>query len=291
MEYELKTTKEELQHTIEDFKASNEELMSVNEELQSSNEELETSKEELQSLNEELSTSNTQLEGKIGSWKRPTTTSKFYSPAPASPRFFSTTAFASAVFTPAATKTLQPHPDRTSAAHCRRGAQVHRSRSPFGRSGPCSIGQSAPKRRSASRQTAGGTSGRFCLTARTPAGPRAWWLRFPTSPRRRFWKRGSMPRRSCDTVREPLLVLDADLHVISANRAFYSEFHVAEKETVGQPLYELGNEEWDIPELRTLLAEVSAAQKGTERLRGGARIPRPRPTSHAAQRTRARSWR
>lgn len=72
LEYELKSTREDLQSTIEEMessneelKASNEEIMSMNEELQSANEELETSKEELQSLNEELSTVNNQLQDKV----------------------------------------------------------------------------------------------------------------------------------------------------------------------------------------------------------------------------------
>jgi signal transduction histidine kinase len=64
-----------------------------------------------------------------------------------------------------------------------------------------------------------------------------------------------------DTVRDPLLVLDADLRVVSANRAFYSEFHLAEGDTLGRALYELGNREWDIPELRNLLAQVLARKR------------------------------
>jgi C4-dicarboxylate-specific signal transduction histidine kinase len=55
-----------------------------------------------------------------------------------------------------------------------------------------------------------------------------------------------------DTVREPLLVLDGDLRVRSANQSFYETFQVAKAETVGRPLYELGNRQWDIPRLRTL---------------------------------------
>ncbi|MGD8629662.1 MAG: PAS domain S-box protein, partial [Gammaproteobacteria bacterium] len=72
LEYELKTSREELHSTIEELESSNEELnasneevMSMNEELQSTNEELESSKEELQSVNEELITVNTQLRDKI----------------------------------------------------------------------------------------------------------------------------------------------------------------------------------------------------------------------------------
>ncbi|MEX2137828.1 MAG: response regulator [Pirellulales bacterium] len=59
-----------------------------------------------------------------------------------------------------------------------------------------------------------------------------------------------------DTVREPLLILDATLRVRSANRAFYQTFHVSPGETEGQLIYELGNGQWDIPDLRTLLEDI-----------------------------------
>jgi len=72
LETELKATKREQQHLIEQAESSNEELtaaneevLSMNEELQSTNEELVTSKEELQSMNEELSTLNAQLQDKV----------------------------------------------------------------------------------------------------------------------------------------------------------------------------------------------------------------------------------
>lgn len=59
-----------------------------------------------------------------------------------------------------------------------------------------------------------------------------------------------------DTVADPLLVLDEGLRIQSASRAFYETFKVDRYETIGQPLYELGNGQWDIPELRRLLVEV-----------------------------------
>ena len=59
-----------------------------------------------------------------------------------------------------------------------------------------------------------------------------------------------------DTVREPLLVLDAALRVRSANTAFYQTFHVSAEETENQLIYELGNGQWDIPALRTLLEDI-----------------------------------
>src|SRR3954471_10283591 len=59
-----------------------------------------------------------------------------------------------------------------------------------------------------------------------------------------------------DTVREPLLILDTTLRVRSANRAFYQTFHVSPGETEGHLIYELGNGQWDIPDLRTLLEDI-----------------------------------
>ena len=59
-----------------------------------------------------------------------------------------------------------------------------------------------------------------------------------------------------DTVREPLLMLDTTLRVRSANRAFYQAFQVSAEETENRLIYELGNGQWDIPALRTLLEDV-----------------------------------
>ena len=59
-----------------------------------------------------------------------------------------------------------------------------------------------------------------------------------------------------ETLHEPLLVLDAELRVVAANQAFYRLFRVAPEETVGVPVYLLGNGQWDIPELRELLEHI-----------------------------------
>jgi signal transduction histidine kinase/ActR/RegA family two-component response regulator len=59
-----------------------------------------------------------------------------------------------------------------------------------------------------------------------------------------------------DTLWEPLLVLENDLCVQSANDAFYRHFQVEPAETVGRPVYHLGNGQWDIPLLRKLLEEI-----------------------------------
>jgi len=67
-----------------------------------------------------------------------------------------------------------------------------------------------------------------------------------------------------ETVREPLLVLDADLKILSANRNFYRTFKVIPAETLGCFIYDLGNKQWDIPKLRKLLEEVLLTKQGFE---------------------------
>jgi PAS domain S-box-containing protein len=59
-----------------------------------------------------------------------------------------------------------------------------------------------------------------------------------------------------NTVIGPLVVLDADLRVQTANRAFYAMFQVSREETQGVPLYDLGNHDWNTPRLWTLLKET-----------------------------------
>ena len=59
-----------------------------------------------------------------------------------------------------------------------------------------------------------------------------------------------------DTVREPLIVLDQELRVVSVSRSFYGVFKVKPEETVGQLIYDLGNKQWDIPKLRELLETI-----------------------------------
>ena len=59
-----------------------------------------------------------------------------------------------------------------------------------------------------------------------------------------------------ETMREPLVILDSDLRVKGASRSFYRSFRVEKEETEGRLIYELGDRQWDIPALRTLLEEI-----------------------------------
>ena len=81
-------------------------------------------------------------------------------------------------------------------------------------------------------------------------------------------KRASLDKASeyaeniINTVREPLIVLDQDLRVVTASRSFYEFFKVKPEETEGQLIYNLGNKQWDIPKLRELLEDI-LSQKTT----------------------------
>ena len=58
------------------------------------------------------------------------------------------------------------------------------------------------------------------------------------------------------SIHEPLIVLDQDLRVVTANNAFFQTFDVSPDETAGVLIYELGNRQWDIPGLRKLLEDI-----------------------------------
>ena len=58
------------------------------------------------------------------------------------------------------------------------------------------------------------------------------------------------------TIREPLLVLDAELRVVSGNAAFYQDFALSPHAVEGQVIYQLNQGQWDIPDLRQLLEDI-----------------------------------
>lgn len=58
------------------------------------------------------------------------------------------------------------------------------------------------------------------------------------------------------TIREPLLVLDKNLKIKSANSSYYQSFKVNQEETEGNFIFDVYNKQWDIPALRTLLENI-----------------------------------
>lgn len=72
-----------------------------------------------------------------------------------------------------------------------------------------------------------------------------------------FWEKSwTYIRTMVDVVREPVLILDKDLRVMAANESFYRVFQVESKDTEQKIVYELGNGQWNIPDLRKLLEDI-----------------------------------
>ncbi|TDD75461.1 CheR family methyltransferase [Flavobacterium caseinilyticum] len=66
------------------------------------------------------------------------------------------------------------------------------------------------------------------------------------------------------TIHEPMLVLNKDFNVISANKSFYKKFLVDKEETEGKLLFDLGNKQWDIKELRKALNDILSQNSSFE---------------------------
>jgi PAS domain S-box-containing protein len=259
MRAELRNTIEQLETANEELKASNEEATSMNEELQSTNEELETSKEELQSFNEELNTVNSQLQHKIGELERTTNDLNNLLAGSEAATLFLDTKLAITWFAPA-TKELF---DLVTS-------DIGRPITHFARK--FSDENLLPDAETVLKKLT-------TIEAEVPSDAGRWYLRRMLPYRTRDNRIAGVVVTFSDiterkkaaeavneakvyaeaivgTVRQPLLVLDAELRVQSANPAFYDLFRVSKKETEGSLLYDLGDEQWDSRALRTLLDDV-----------------------------------
>lgn len=246
---------EEQQASNEELKSTNEELQSTNEELQSTNEELETSREELQSVNEELVTVNAELQTKVEQMAGMQDDMKnlldnirlgtvFLDRKLLIRRF---TREATQVFRLVAGDVGRPLADiRSELQDCDLLADAQ-----------VVLDTLVPTEREA--RTAGGT---WYLARIQPyltvdnvidgvvltfadvtervhaiAAQESRWL----------------AEAIVDAVSSPLLVLDGQFRIISANRAFYQHFGGEPGHTVGSSLFEIGDRRWDVAAVHTLL--------------------------------------
>ena len=271
LEQELNTTKESLQTAIEELetsneelKSTNEELQSTNEELQSTNEELETSKEELQSINEELVTVNSELQSKLDELA-----------SAGNDMFNLLTSTEIAIlfldnnlnvkrFTPSMTEVMNLTP--VDIGRPIGGIATYLTEPNLTHDVEEVLRKLAFKEREVlTRQ------GRWYLMRISPYRTLDNMIDgvvivfFNISEFKQATERLEATVRYAEnvisTIREPLLVLDKKLRVISANESYYRTFRTRKEETVGQRVYSLGNGEWNIPSLRTLLEEILS--KGT----------------------------
>jgi two-component system, chemotaxis family, CheB/CheR fusion protein len=271
---ELASTREYLQSVIEqqdaaneELKASNEEILSSNEELQSTNEELETAKEELQSVNEELTTVNEQLQVRNVELVRLNDDMTNLLGSANVPIIVFGNDLCVRRFTPPAAKLL----------HMRTG----------------DIGRPAGHLR-LPVPTAGLEAlldeviDAVQMREHEVQDDEGHWYAFRVLPYRTTDNRidGAVlaledihaaklaqtalrdardyAQAIIETARDPLLVLDRELRIQMASRAFYRVFRLTPADTQGHLLYELASGQWDIPRLRALLEQVLSASKPLE---------------------------
>jgi two-component system, chemotaxis family, CheB/CheR fusion protein len=246
---------EEQQVSNEELKSTNEELQSANEELQSSNEELETSKEELQSVNEELITVNSELQGKIEQLSTIQNEMKNLLEIISIGIIFldrrlrirSFTRDAVRVFRLVASDVGRPLNDIRSVVtgeDILAAAQtVLETLIPYEReldigNGTWMLARIQPYR-TIDNLIDGVVMTFTDITARITSIARDEALQLAES--------------IVKSIREPFVVLDNDLKVITASPIFYRDFQIASEETLGQSFYELNNRQWDSPALRELI--------------------------------------
>ena len=250
----LEAIGEEHEAAMEELRAATEEAQSSNEELQSTNEELETSKEELQATNEELTTVNDELSsrnvelGQIGSDLGNLLTSTHV------PIIMVGADLGVRRTTPVAERTLNVVP------------------SDIGRPiGDLRLSIEVPDLES----LIGQVSETLTAQEREVQTRDDHWYSMRIRPYRTAdnkidgvvisfvdidaLKRGrDQAHAIVETVREPLVVLDADFRLVSTNRSFLETFRVPVEEIEHWSLFDLGNRQWNIPQLRTMLEAVLA---------------------------------
>ena len=263
---ELASTREYLQSVIEqqdaaneELKSANEEILSGNEELQSTNEELETAKEELQSTNEELTTVNEQLQHRNQELSQlgDALTNLQSSANVAMVELGSDLRIRR--FTPAATKVLNLVPGDV-------GHSIGNLKLPIEVADLEALITEVIDTAQAREREARDRAGRWYALRVHPyrtADNRIDGavvvlvdINEIKSAQEKIREARDYAEAIVETVRDPLLVLDQDLRVVSANKAFYRAFQVMPADAEGQFIYDLGDQQWDIPELRHLLEEI-----------------------------------
>jgi two-component system CheB/CheR fusion protein len=266
MEEELHHTKDRLRNTVEQYetsteelKASNEELQAINEELRSTAEELETSKEELQSVNEELITVNNELKEKVEEVGHANSDLENLMRSTDIATIFLDRGLNIKRYTPRVTDIFNLIPSdagrplshithRLSPDNFQKdAAKVLQSLQPMEREVRSEDGRAFIVRFSPYRTLDDKIDGVVIsfidITEREKA-------------EQRIKDERAYAEAIISTVRGPIIVLDKNLRVVSANRSFYKSFKVSPEESEEKFIYDLGNRQWDIPKLRDLLENI-----------------------------------
>ena len=263
----LEAAAEEAQAANEELKSANEELQSSNEELQSTNEELETSKEELQSVNEELTTVNSELRSKIEQLSQSESDIK---------NLLDSTEIATIFL---------DNDLRIKRFNSEASRIINLIASDVGRPiGDMTLNIDYPELADKAR---GVIATLHSFDLEVQGKDKSWYVMhiIPyrtldnvidgvvmtftdiTEVKQVMQERQQFIMDTVDVVREPFLVLDHDLKVVTANRKFLDFFQVTHQETEGRMIKNLGRREWDLPVLTDLLFNVIKSDKPVEDFR------------------------
>ena len=262
---DLQTMTEEFQTAMEEQKSTNEELQSSNEELQSTNEELETSKEELQSINEELTTVNAELENKARQLAQAESDMKGLLDSVALGAVFTDTELRIKSFTSDISQIANLLPSdvgrpltdlASSLVDTNVGEDARRvlkslqnlEKEVQDRTGMWHLMRIRPYR--TSDNEIGGVVITFTDITLLKKSAEDMAAAESLKAARDF------ARATVNTVREPLLTLSEDLHIVTANRSFHRLFSLPGQSAEGELVYRIAGAQLDIPELRRLLEEV-----------------------------------
>jgi two-component system, chemotaxis family, CheB/CheR fusion protein len=255
----LQAVIQEQNYLNQSLQVANEEILSSNEELQSTNEELQTAKEEIQATNEELSTTNDELRSRNLQQNRDNSDLNNFLTSISIPIVMLTNDLKIRRFTPTAQRLFNFIP-----------TDIGR---PFS---DLRVNFDVPNLESMISEVLE-TLNTQEQEIQTQAG---YWYSLRIRPYRTTenqidgvtilfididaLKRNVNSLESArnyaetiiDTVQTPLVVLDTNMGVNTANRSFYETFQVSPLETAQSPLFELGNGQWNIPQLLTILEEI-----------------------------------
>ncbi|MCY7274711.1 MAG: PAS domain-containing protein [Phormidesmis sp. CAN_BIN44] len=255
----LQTVIQEQNYLNQNLRVANEEILSSNEELQSTNEELQTAKEEIQATNEELATTNDELRSRNLQQNRDNSDLSNFVASISIPIIMLTNELKIRRFTPTAQRLFNFIPADV-------GRPFSDLRANF------DVSQLKPMILEVLD-----TLDAQEHEIQTQAG---YWYSLRIRPYRTnenqidgvtlvFLDIDALKRHAdtletarnyaetiVETVQIPLVVLDTNLQVNTANRSFYTTFQVDEAATEQSSLFDLGSGQWNIPQLRLLLEEI-----------------------------------